>query len=615
MGSTRGGVGFPDEAMRSGTADLLAAAASLRWARPDLTAALADHTLDAAAADCDRDRWLAAAGWAVHARSATGDGREVASEVLDGLVRWGTAPLAGAAAYRLRVELAVVAVEVGAVDAARMLLEPVVAGYVSPELRADMFCALARCAVEDAPGEVAVALRSAEAAWTEAGSPSDIGVSVVALVAAAAQRRAGCVDAAIDRAADGLARLDRAQGRPVAAGTPSGYVAAALAAEWISALLDAGRIDEAREGCVPLTLRLTEPIRPSRQLARLRLTMVRVGATGASSQRTVAALERAARDAADSDAPDLESLCRSALGALHEEAGRLDAAIEALRLGVLAGRRDRARDDRFRAALATVAPTGSVAGLPGRAARPAGRRADPRSPGERDPECGREPVRGDVRRAPEAPAVERQDAEPVVASSESPTPTTPEPGGVDAEGCVVAIDVAHDQTLPVLLTGLELEDDLPGTQLRAAVHDAAGPVGDQLLHRLDHAQAGQHDAEPATVLRVPTQHDQCAVPGSDDAAEQATVPDAASELGPEPAPDPAAAPTGRHDAAGRTPFQVQGLEVRPGSGGRRHRCGSENRPPAEEPVPAEPVSTEPVSTDELSLAELLAGALAAYRGI
>ncbi len=67
----------------SSGAEVLAAAVALRFSRPDLAAALTDHLLEAAASVGDRDMWLLAGGWRVHAASATGDGREAASELLE----------------------------------------------------------------------------------------------------------------------------------------------------------------------------------------------------------------------------------------------------------------------------------------------------------------------------------------------------------------------------------------------------------------------------------------------------------------------------------------------------------------------------------------------------
>ncbi|OLT20687.1 hypothetical protein BJF78_35185 [Pseudonocardia sp. CNS-139] len=356
MGSTRaGGVGEP----AGRDAGLLTSAAGLRWVRPDLTAAIADHVLEAAAIAGDEERWLEAAGWALHARSATGDGRETASDVIGSLSRWGRSALDGPAARRLRIELALVAAGAGEVESARGLLGPVVVDETEPELRADLHCALARCAVEDAPDKVAGALRSATAAWTRvAGPAAEVGAASVALISAVVERRGRRPDAAVDQAAEGLTRLERGRGDGPS-GTPSGHLAAALAAEWISALLDAGRVDEAREGCVPLMSRLAEPARPSRQLALLRLTVARAVATGPQAGSSVGLLAQAAEDAATSDAPDLESVCRTALGALQEQTGHLETALETLRLGVNAERRDRTRMARFRSALQEL-PAGAL---------------------------------------------------------------------------------------------------------------------------------------------------------------------------------------------------------------------------------------------------------------
>ncbi|WP_219420192.1 hypothetical protein, partial [Pseudonocardia nigra] len=359
MGSTRADV--PGGSADPAAADLLAAAASLRWVRPDLTAALADHVLESASAAGERDRWLAAAGWAVHARTATGDGRDIATTVVDALPRWSAGAMETRPARRLRVELALLAVAANEVAAARTLLAPVLDDDVAPELRADAFCALARCAVEDAADDAGEALRNAEVAWTQVGGTGrDIGLAAVALVAAAAERRGGRPAAAVDRAADGLARLERGRGG-MASGTPSAHLAAALTAEWISALLDAGRVAEARDGSAALLPRLTEPARPSRQMVRLRLTVTRAVAGAEQRHNTTEVLEHAARDSVESDVPDLESVCWSALGALHEKAGQLDTALEELRLGVVAERKDRGRALRIRAALATVVPEAATA--------------------------------------------------------------------------------------------------------------------------------------------------------------------------------------------------------------------------------------------------------------
>ena len=70
---------------------------------------------------------------------------------------------------------------------------------------------------------------------------------------------------------------ERRSGRR-AGGTESDHLAAALTAEWIAALVDAGRMDDARSDAVPAANRLVAATRPSRQLAGLRLAVARVTA-------------------------------------------------------------------------------------------------------------------------------------------------------------------------------------------------------------------------------------------------------------------------------------------------------------------------------------------------
>ena len=361
MASTRAGAGTPDRvAAGPDPADTLAVAAALRWERADLTAELADHVLGAAAAMGDRDCWLSAAGWAVYARSATGDGREAATTVLAGLRQWGSGALVVPAARRLRVELAVVAIGAGQTDRARALLAPVLGAAVSALLRADAQSAVARCAVQDAPAEVMSELRQARAAWSEVPGPDrHLGMAAIELVAAAAQRLAGRPEAAAAAAMAGLNRL-RSGRLGGGTGTPSGYLSAALTTEWISALLDTGRVDEAQGGCEPMFAWLGEPKRPSRQLARLRLTIARAMASEAPPAATASALTKAAQDAAVSDAPDLEAVSRSALGTLLQQLGQPGAAGEAQRLADAARRRDRERDQRFHAQLGFVLATAAT---------------------------------------------------------------------------------------------------------------------------------------------------------------------------------------------------------------------------------------------------------------
>jgi hypothetical protein len=189
-----------------------------------------------------------------------------------------------------------VAAGAGEVDAARRFLSDVRVDGTDAELAADLLCAHARCAVEDAPDEVAAALDAADAAWgTVGGSAAELGGASVALVRAVVERRAGRPAIAVDHAAEGLARLERGR---AGAGRPSSHLAAALAAEWISALLDAGRPAEAADGCNALLPRLSELARPTRQMALLRLTVTRALAAHDPRADTAQLLAQAAGDAA-----------------------------------------------------------------------------------------------------------------------------------------------------------------------------------------------------------------------------------------------------------------------------------------------------------------------------
>ena len=329
-------------------AGLLASAVALRWSRPDLTAAIAQHVAETWADD-DRS-WIAAVGWLVHGRAAIGDGREPASDALAEVARRVPGLLDDPAADRLRIEVAVLAAGQREPATARQLVGPVLADDDRPaDVRADALGVLARCMLEERPMAIAEASRRAQAAWgSVGGADAEIAAAALALVSAAASRRSGHPDVAVDRAAEGLARLDNVSAGP--AGTPSPHLAAALSAEWITAMVEAGLADDAREGCTLMSAHLHRSGRPTRQVALLRLTMARALA-GSTSAGAFEALEQAAKDAAECDTPDLEGLCLSTLGALREQAGRLDAALESMRRGVAAQRRDRARSERFRAAL------------------------------------------------------------------------------------------------------------------------------------------------------------------------------------------------------------------------------------------------------------------------
>ena len=254
---------------------LVRAAAALRWKRPDLTATLAELALDAAT---DAETWVGAAGWLLHGRSVLGDGRSLACDLLDGLARWGEAGtelMAGPCGRRLRVELAGPARRAGDPVAARALLaadERVDSG--DAQLHADALTELARSAVDGAPGAADDALDAAEQAWAVAGS--DPGIASVLLLRAAHARRAGRAEAAVVGAVTGLARVN-AGGRRAGVAR-SDHLAAALTAEWIAALVDAGRPDEARGEALAAAQRLLATARIGRQQAGLRLAVARVAA-------------------------------------------------------------------------------------------------------------------------------------------------------------------------------------------------------------------------------------------------------------------------------------------------------------------------------------------------
>ena len=355
-----GGVGTAETGLVAPVVDaraaghLVRAAGALRWKRPDLTATLAELALDSAP---DAATWIAAGGWLLHGVAVVGDGRDTACDLLDGLGRWGemgAVLMRGPVGGRLRVELAGHARRIGEPVLARALLPThTVVDEGDAELRADVLTEQARGTAGDAPAGADEALRTAEEAWRSAACPP--GVASVLLLGAARQRQRGTVDAAVARATAGLSCLDVGGRR--AGDTASGHVAAALTAEWIAALLTAGRLDEVRGEALPVAHRLIRTAGVSRQVAGLRLALARVGAVTGGPAAVLTELEAAADDAAGSDVPELEAACRTMLGELHEGAGRLDAALAAVRAAMAAERRDHDRTSRLRLRLTAAAAT------------------------------------------------------------------------------------------------------------------------------------------------------------------------------------------------------------------------------------------------------------------
>jgi hypothetical protein len=693
---------------------LVRAAAALRWKRPDLTVTLAELALDAAD---DAATWVGAAGWLLHGRALLGDGRQVACDLLDGLARWGDAGvelMGGPHGRRLRIELAGPARRTGERAAARALLaaDPGV-DALDAELQADVLSELARCAADEAPDDADPALDAAEQAWGAAGC--EPGVASVLLVRAARDRRAGRVDAAVTAAVAGLARVN-AGGRR-AGDTASDHLAAALTAEWIAALVDAGRLDEARSDALPAAHRLITLTRPSRQLAGLRLAVARVaavskGSGGSETAGTVlAALEPAAQVAADSDVPELESACRSMLGELHEAAGRLDAALGAVRAAMAAERCDHDRGARLRTALAAATatwagrPTGheverpsvlpdaapppvTVDAEPGRAegsAAPAEPRPDTVPPdlSSAPPAASDEGARarlrarnwngatGPGRRArrlaaeaaadqgwSDAPLPElgtrtanrpSRDPEPWAAHSAA-GPVAGPPARTTDTGRAVAVgspSLIGDALLRELIEnagthGAPAEDPRPSTSIASTVPaDRPADAADTVVFELDR----RHDPTMAVAPLHPARD------AADGDAAERRLPGRPSGPGQPPGPGPHSDPssaarraTGPDPGDGRggpvgsatvqvgTPVEPTGAGAPrpgrnghggPGNPGDRPRAGEQHPPGSVPQAPASEQARQPdgagrpraTDTDGLGIGDLLAGALAAYRGI
>ena len=285
-------------------AELLASAIALRWSRPDLTAALAEHVAATWAAD-DR-AWVAAAGWLVHGRAAVGDGRDCASDILAELARRLRRPVDDPAADRLRIEVAALAAAQCEPAVARLLVEPLGADRPA-EVRADALGVLARCAFEDRPAAVGEATRRAAAAWERCAGPTPRS-PWRRYAAVGVGRTAGRTSGRGYRSC----RRGLGQARRPPPGVSAPHLATALAAEWITALVEAGRTMMPVQAVTRWPSTWCEGP-PTRQTALLRLTVARALAASASPG-AFEALEQAAADASACDTPDLEGLCHSTLG-------------------------------------------------------------------------------------------------------------------------------------------------------------------------------------------------------------------------------------------------------------------------------------------------------------
>ncbi|MGD9989999.1 hypothetical protein [Pseudonocardia sp.] len=337
---------------------MLTAAGGSRWSRPDLTA-----TFGRLAAEQARDdaTWAVAAGWTLHGRAAIGDARDEAAAVLAQLGSGARRDAArGADGARLRAELAGVARDHGSADVAKRLLDGLLRNPATPvDVRFDALVARARASLSDGPDRLEQLLSPIDAAALEVAG--NAAAATAELLRSAAERAQSRHHTAADRARTAMALLGWRPQRPTAE-TESDHLTAALATQWIGALLDAGALREARAAADEIAPRLEADGLASRQRAQLRLTCAR--ATSRPSG-TIDALERAATDAGAAGAPDLESACRAALAELHDASGRSVSAREQLRL-----RRRAEDDDRRRADLFRVA-TPQLAGLVDDTATPA----------------------------------------------------------------------------------------------------------------------------------------------------------------------------------------------------------------------------------------------------
>ncbi|MDN5859969.1 MAG: hypothetical protein L0H84_15245, partial [Pseudonocardia sp.] len=326
--------------------ELLAAADALLPMRPDLAVAVLVQAMEVGERAADGDGWLAAAGVAVAARGGVGDGRTTAIEVLAGIDRWGPTALTSQSARRLRVELALLAAGSTETELVRALVGPVLGALPDHRAHAAARMALARAAAD--PAESAAALRLAHERCPDDAAGRVLRAELK-LVAASIARRDLAPRAAAEAAAEGLNLLSDG---PIADAHVD--LRMSLTAESIAALLDSGDAHQARAQAAIGQNLLARSRAPRRQRALLRLSVASALAGSRETAVTVADLVAAGREAVECDAPDLEAICRSALGAIHEQAGRLDSALEEIRAGVDAQHRDRDREVTFLAAVEAV---------------------------------------------------------------------------------------------------------------------------------------------------------------------------------------------------------------------------------------------------------------------
>jgi hypothetical protein len=149
------------------------------------------------------------------------------------------------------------------------------------------------------------------------------------------------------------------------------------------------------------------------------------------------------------------------------------------------------------------------------------------------------------------------------------------------------------RTLPGLLAGFTASEEIRGVQLRATVHDLDGPVGAQLLHRIDGGRG-------ATGARHGTAREDSGARRTEPEVEPPRTGRGSRVATDRPPPRPV------ERAAHRAADRPVRDEVAP--------TPEPVKPDTPEPAPA-PAPFTPDEAEGLGLADLLAGALAAYRSI
>ncbi|WP_199442409.1 tetratricopeptide repeat protein [Umezawaea beigongshangensis] len=315
----------------------------LRWQAPELALVLGERAVALAAARRDEVDRLRAESLVVFAHNRLGRGVGITNRALDALKAADSAA-EHETAWRLRVELASSARAVGAPLTGFAAVRPVLqADGVPYAVRAAALVQASECLVTVGRGD-ALLRAFVEADDLVSNDPvldEDTRLLLRGLQkasAAAQHRRWGDVGGAISAAREGLGLLDQMRDRAA----DSGQVRAELTLELACALMDSEKMRDASEVAAPL---LDLPVRaPSANgLGWLRLalaTRLHLPAGRVDEARTLLQDAAAAAERHQLDSLHAESLL--ALAHIHELAGELGDALEALR-SAHASERKRAR--------------------------------------------------------------------------------------------------------------------------------------------------------------------------------------------------------------------------------------------------------------------------------